>query len=152
MRAAVFHEPLFQSGVSQHCPAPRCPTTSTAEVDAELREAIEAALTGRGHWLVVVEGPSKVGKSRTLFEALRRCASHRDDTRYSWSLRCTADALRSLLEPGPPAIASRPEHAVLWLDDLEPFLNQGVTFQTLREWRSGRAGPNRRGDLRRQGQ
>jgi hypothetical protein len=26
---------------------------------------------------------------------------------------------------------------VLWLDDLEPFLNEGVTWQTLREWHTG---------------
>jgi hypothetical protein len=30
--------------------------------------------------------------------------------------------------------------AVVWLDDLEPFLNQGVTLQTLREWHAGRPG------------
>ena len=29
---------------------------------------------------------------------------------------------------------------MLWLDDLEPFLNQGVTLQTLREWQAGRPG------------
>jgi hypothetical protein len=40
------------------------------EVDAELREAIEAALTGAGSWMLVVVGASKVGKSRTLFEAV----------------------------------------------------------------------------------
>src|SRR5262249_32715121 len=31
--------------------------------------------------------------------------------------------------------------AVLWLDDLEPFLNQGITLQTLREWHA--SGPGR---------
>lgn len=30
---------------------------------------------------------------------------------------------------------------MLWLDDLEPFLNQGITLQTLREWHAG--GPGR---------
>ena len=48
--------------------------------------------------------------------------------------------LRSLLEPGPP-VTIPAGRVVLWLDDLEPFLNQGVTFQTLREWRAG--GPGR---------
>ena len=49
------------------------------------------------------------------------------------------DALRSLLDPGQP-MTTRQEYAALWLDDLEPFLNQGVTLQTLREWRSGGSG------------
>ena len=36
--------------------------------------------------------------------------------------------------------ANRPAHStltVLWLDDLEPFLNDGVTLATLREWHGG---------------
>ena len=40
--------------------------------DDALREAVAAALDGSGRWLVVVVGRSKVGKSRTLFQALRR--------------------------------------------------------------------------------
>ena len=28
------------------------------------------------------------------------------------------------------------EPAVLWLDDIEPFLNQGLTLRILREWQS----------------
>ena len=104
--------------------------------DKDLRPAIEAALTGAGSWMLVVEGASKVGKSRTLFEALSQCS-------VAERLRLVApvhgDALRSLLDPGQP-MATRPEYAVLWLDDLEPFLAQGVTLQTLREWRSSRPG------------
>ena len=80
---------------------------------------------------------SKVGKSRTLFEALRRCA-------LAGQLQLVApvdgDALRSLLDPG-QAMPIRAEYAVLWLDDLELFLNDGVTLRTLREWQSG--GPGR---------
>jgi class 3 adenylate cyclase len=106
------------------------------EVDTVLRSAIEAALIGAGRWLLVVVGGSKVGKSRTLFEALSACS-------VASNLQLIApvhgDALRSLLDPGQP-ITTRPECAVLWLDDLEPFLNQGVTLQTLREWRSGGSG------------
>jgi tetratricopeptide (TPR) repeat protein len=107
------------------------------EVDTVLRDAIAAALAGRGDWLVVVVGGSKVGKSRTLFEALRRCA-------LAGKLQLVApvdgETLRSLLDPG-QAMPIRAEYAVLWLDDLELFLNQGVTLRTLREWRSG--GPGR---------
>jgi len=106
-------------------------------VDTGLRDVIAAALAGRGDWLVVVVGGSKVGKSRTLFEALRRCA-------LAGKLQLVApvdgDALRSLLDPG-QAMPIRAEYAVLWLDDLELFLNEGVTLRTLREWQSG--GPGR---------
>ena len=45
------------------------------------------------------------------------------------------DALRAILTS-----ANRPAHStltVLWLDDLEPFLNDGVTLATLREWHGG---------------
>lgn len=62
--------------------------------DAELRAGIGAALAGTGRWLVVVAGPSKVGKSRTLFEAVGATPD----------LRVVApvdgDALRALLLPG----------------------------------------------------
>ena len=106
------------------------------EIDAALRGAIEAALTGTGSWLLVVRGRSKVGKSRTLFEALSHCSVAE---RLQLVAPVHGDALRSLLDPGQP-MATRPEYAVLWLDDLEPFLAQGVTWQTLREWQAGRPG------------
>jgi hypothetical protein len=86
--------------------------------------------------MVVVVGASKVGKSRTLFEAL---SAYSVAERLQLVAPMHGDALRSLLDPGQP-MATRPEYAVLWLDDLEPFLAQGVTWQTLREWRSGRPG------------
>ena len=106
------------------------------EVDTALREAVASALEGRGPWLVVVMGGSKVGKSRALFEALRRC-----DRAGELELIAPVDrdALRSLLNPG-QGVRAQAAHAVLWLDDLEPFLNQGVTLQTLREWQASRAG------------
>jgi hypothetical protein len=107
-------------------------------VDSELRGAVEAALAGTGAWLVVVVGGSKVGKSRALFEALRWCANRGAPLQLVAPVH--ADALRLLLEPGQP-VTIPAGRAVLWLDDLEPFLNQGVTFQTLREWRFG--GPGR---------
>jgi tetratricopeptide (TPR) repeat protein len=102
------------------------------DVDGDLREAVEAALDGSGRWLVVVMGPSKVGKSRTLFQAVMTSARRRP---LELVAPVDADALRATLgsvdEPAPGQT-----HTVLWLDDLEPFLNDGVTMATLREWRS----------------
>jgi hypothetical protein len=105
-------------------------------VDPELREAIGAALAGRGEWLVVVVGAPKVGKSRTLFEALRRY-----DAVAPLQLVAPVDAnaLRELVGPG-QAMLTANDPAVLWLDDIEVFFNEGVTFNTLREWRSGGTG------------
>ncbi len=52
-------------------PGGELPEYVTRDIDGDLRQAVEAALDGSGRWLVVVIGPSKVGKSRTAFEALR---------------------------------------------------------------------------------
>jgi tetratricopeptide (TPR) repeat protein len=108
------------------------------DADAELRAGIEAALCGAvaGKWMLVVVGVSKVGKSRTLFEALSACSVAED---LHVVAPVNGDALDSLLDPGKP-MATQPKYAVLWLDDLEPFLAQGVTWQKLSEWRSGRPG------------
>ena len=54
------------------------PDYLSRSVDAQLTDGIQKALAGQGPWLVVAVGESKVGKSRTLFEALRRCASRWD--------------------------------------------------------------------------
>lgn len=99
-------------------------------VDEALSRAIDGALTGSDRWLIVVTGPSKVGKSRSLFEALRR---HPDSGQMALVAPTSGDSLRSLLMPGS---ASRIEglRAILWLDDLEPFVAQGVTLETLRKW------------------
>ncbi len=99
--------------------------------DDELRMAVRAALDDRGRWIVVAVGPSKTGKSRALFEALR----HADQqTALEVLAPVDADALRSLTTPG-QVPKRRRKPVVLWLDDLEPFVNQGVTLQTLRQWR-----------------
>jgi hypothetical protein len=83
------------------------------EVDAELRAAIEAAFTaftGAGSWMLVVEGPSKVGKSRTLFQALCACSVAE---RLQLVAPVHGEALRSLLDPGQP-MATRPKYAMWW--------------------------------------
>nr|WP_297729169.1 tetratricopeptide repeat protein [Mycobacterium sp.] len=102
------------------------------KVDPELREAVEEARDGRGSWLVVVRGPSKVGKSRTLFEALRACDSQTDPLKLVAPIN--GDALQKMIDLGEKVLPAR-QPAVLWLDELEPYLTQGVTWQTLRRWR-----------------
>ncbi|HEY7951134.1 MAG TPA: AAA family ATPase [Solirubrobacterales bacterium] len=103
------------------------------EVDAELREAVYRAVTGYEPWIVVAVGGSKVGKSRSLFEALRVVAPQ-----AVLIAPVDGSALHELLS------SSRIEEigagAILWLDDLEPFLAQGVSLQTLRRWREATNG------------
>lgn len=105
--------------------------------DEELDEALQRALDGRGRWIVVVHGLSKVGKSRTLFEGLRRCGKGED-------VRLIApkdgDALRALLEQARPPLLARigigkRRRYVLWLDDLEDFAADGVGIRALQAWR-----------------
>ena len=67
------------------------------KADHELRAAARAALDDRRRWSVVAVGPSKTGKSRALFEALR----HADEqTELELLAPVDADALRSLTTPG----------------------------------------------------
>lgn len=114
-------------------PGGAVPRYEPRSADNELRSAVVCALNGNGPWIVIVNGPSKVGKSRSLFEALLDCAR---TTPLDLVAPVDAPALKALLAPGVGyPRASRP--AVLWLDDLEPFLNSGATWQTLRAWHSG---------------
>ena len=111
-------------------PGAGVPAYQLRTVDRDLVAALGAALDGSGPWMVVVEGRSKVGKSRSLFEALLAC-----DRAEPVELVAPVDAvaLRSLMTPGEglrPGLGA----AALWLDDLEPFLNSGVT------WRMNRPG------------
>jgi TPR repeat protein len=85
---------------------PYVPRTIDAELDRKLASG----------GLVVVQGDSAAGKSRTAYEALRRNA-----TRLGWrSLVVPHDpaALRTLAEGG-----SRLARTVVWLDDLERYLS-----------------------------
>lgn len=106
------------------------------QADDQLRAAVRAALGGDERWIVVAVGTSKVGKSRALFEALRHCAR---STGVDMVAPVDVAALKGLLVPGemPP---SSTEGRVLWLDDLEPFLNQGLTFPLLHAWRQANPG------------
>jgi hypothetical protein len=117
-------------------PGEGTPMYVVRNADARLRDAIAAGLAGSGPWIVVVQGPSKVGKSRSVFEALRTCSR---DAPLNLVAPVNGDALKALLTPG-VGLRTGLGAAVLWLDDLEPFLNSGVTLQTLREWHAGRTG------------
>ena len=110
-------------------------------IDAGLRAALVAAMDGLGPWLVVVTGRSKVGKSRTLFEALEAVGDNTAGRHRPLRLVAPVDVetLRALLAVGRVRRDRSP--AVLWLDDLEPFLNQGLGFPLLSRWQS--AGPRR---------
>lgn len=73
------------------------PTYVRRAADGELRGAVAAALDNSAPWIVVVEGPSKVGKSRSLFQALCECAGTRP---LELVAPVNGDALRLLLTPG----------------------------------------------------
>lgn len=105
--------------------------------DAELDIAVRRAVTtGTKQWFVMVAGQSTVGKSRTLFEALRR----RDTGEHPLQLiapRNTA-ALQTLLDPTKGVVKIKGP-IVLWLNDIERFLNEGMDAADLYRWReSGR--------------
>lgn len=84
--------------------------------DAALDEAIGTAIRARSAGMIVLSGPSKAGKSRTMYEAAVRVAGH---------ARLIAPANRSqlaaLLAEGRGAVRRRRVPVVLWLDDLERF-------------------------------
>ncbi len=106
------------------------------EVDAELKAAIDAAVAGQGAWIVVAVGPSKVGKSRALFEALTRSSAQGP---LDFVAPVDAAAVLALSSPG-ELPEDRDGRNVLWLDDLEPFINQGMSLKSLREWRERHPG------------
>lgn len=113
-------------------PGGAVPSYEPRSADDEIRRAVACALDGSGPWIVIVNGPSKVGKSRSLYEALLECAR---TTPLDLVAPVDTPALKALLEPG-VGLPDGSAAAVLWLDDLEPFLNAGTTWQTLRAWRS----------------
>ncbi|MGV9336619.1 tetratricopeptide repeat protein, partial [Nocardia sp. NPDC003726] len=79
------------------------------DVDTRLAEALA------GGRLVVVVGPSKAGKTRTLFEAVH---AHDPAARVVWP---AADAVGELIVH--PRIAESTDSLVVWLDDLHEYLS-----------------------------
>ena len=106
------YDPIRDLGVhrpTQVADLPLLPPYVPRTVDADLDRAVA------GGGLVVVEGNSAAGKTRTAWEAVRRNAPS-----CGWrSALVPKDgvALRSLVESGEPL-----GHVVVWLDDLERYL------------------------------
>lgn len=82
-------------------------------VERDLDRELDELLSGGG--LVVIEGQSAAGKTRTAAEAMRRALGGR-----ALLVPQTGAALRSLVESG-----KRIGNAVIWLDDLQWFLVPG---------------------------
>lgn len=92
-------------------------------VDASLRTHLSRARTGDGPTLVCVYGPSKAGKSRTMFEAVQ---AELPDATVVIPLPAR-QSLQEILGSGLLAgdIARAPGGLVLWLDDLEMYVRVG---------------------------
>ncbi|MGN6274891.1 MAG: tetratricopeptide repeat protein [Solirubrobacterales bacterium] len=105
--------------------------------DDEAHQALVDAFNSEGRWIVAVCGSSKAGKSRLLFEAVSRYGKRGCDVH----LIAPKDgaALKSLLQPEQLPRKLADKDLVVWLDDLETFVAEGVDLDTLREWheRSG---------------
>ena len=95
------------------------PYLARPTADTELQERLRAATDFGGVSLVVIRGPAKAGKSRTLLEGLSQTLPE------AWLIRPKdAAALVELGRGGPPSgLGAGP--CVLWLNDLEDFAGDG---------------------------
>jgi hypothetical protein len=101
-------------------------------VDACLRQHLVRARDGTGPTLVCINGPSKAGKSRTMFEAVR---AELADAALVVPAR-TRENLQTVLDADVLQKAASENNGlvVLWLDDLEGFVrlgNDGLNGQSL---------------------
>ncbi|MGV9678816.1 tetratricopeptide repeat protein [Nocardia sp. NPDC003482] len=96
------------------------------QVDERLAEALT------GNRLVVVVGPSKAGKTRTLFEAIR---AFDREARVVWPV---AEGMAELASH--PGVTDTGDTLVVWLDDLHIYLTSGVPLSpaVLARWRARR--------------
>lgn len=120
-------DPAAQSMI----PGGEIPRYLPRHIDGLLGQALARALDGDGAGIIVVRGPSKVGKSRTLFEALLGLSDRGRPLKLISPV--DGDAVRSLLSPD-EGVDTSGSPAVLWLDDLENFVAEGVSLDVLREW------------------
>lgn len=81
------------------------------DLDADLRAAVSAAAEQGG--FVLLRGGSSVGKTRALYEAVHAALPE------WWLLQPTDAGAVPALADGPP------RHTVLWLDELQHYLNHG---------------------------
>ena len=86
-------------------------------VDGELRAALAEAAARRDVSLIVLSGPSKAGKSRTLLEA---AAAALPD---AWLLAPKGPATLAEMTSR-RAVGENPTPLLIWLDDLEPWVKQ----------------------------
>lgn len=127
-------EALDELGLDEEWHAPYLPRRNRfgLDVDSELCARMKRAFAGgTGATLVVLGGPSKSGKSRTLLEALGKALP---DALMIKPL--DAGALAALAYEGPPG-KLRNSPWVLWLDDLEPYVrydDTGLNVKTLRRF------------------
>ncbi|HKB50698.1 MAG TPA: hypothetical protein VKC63_04655 [Solirubrobacterales bacterium] len=90
------------------------------DVDDQLDAALKRALESASASLIVLNGPSKAGKTRTLFEAMRRSIPD-----ANWLAPADAKAIDELMRPDAMPELDQPV-AVLWLDDLELYVRVGA--------------------------
>jgi Tfp pilus assembly protein PilF len=88
--------------------------------DADLRTALADARTAAEPRMVVLRGPSKSGKSRTLYEAV---AADPDLRKATVLAPRSLDDLAAILDDRRPAPACGT--VILWLDGLEQFVSPG---------------------------
>lgn len=142
MRAITARELFYELGVAVEAPDSLAllgvaegdhPRYIQRKVDGEIRDQLHEVAENAGASLVVVSGPSKAGKSRTLLESARLVLDN------AWLISPnSAEAVAKLARSGPPRrVGSGP--CVVWLDDIEVFAHdeRGLNAQTMRafaEW------------------
>lgn len=113
-------------------PGGEIPDYMPRKKDGEVREALADAFSGEGRWMIAVCGSSKVGKSRLLFESIKWYGERGREVH----LLAPKDgaAVKSLLQPEQLPRDLKNKDVVIWLDDLETFVAEGVDLDALREW------------------
>jgi hypothetical protein len=109
------------------------------DVDEVLRDRLAAASRTANASIIVLDGPSKAGKSRTVLEALRVVAQPANGGLADAPLVEPKDAAAlATLASGPPLRELKARvPCVVWLDDIEPFVragDEGLNVETLADW------------------
>lgn len=142
MREIVARELTYELGIDPEAPdsltllglaESEHPEYMSREVDGKIRDRLREAIEDGGASLVIVSGPSKAGKSRTLLDSARRILED------AWVISPnTAAAVAKLAHSRPPrGVGSDP--CVVWLDDIETLAHgeRGLNAQAMKafgEW------------------